>query len=235
MKSNRKIARIVGVLLIACTAATIISLSLTDPILTDPDYLTKLGKNENLILLAIFFEFIMAITCAGIAIWLYPILKKYNEVWALGSVGFRIVESVFVLVGTLSLLSLLTLSQEFVKLGGLDTSSYQASGALLLTTRDWAHNVILLIAFNLGALLYYYLFYQSKLVPRWLSGWGIAGNVFSLIAIAYYTSTHDLGLTHTLMNAPIALQEMVLAVWLIAKGFNSSAIAPRSVKPKKAK
>jgi hypothetical protein len=224
--SDKKTAKIVGILLIACTTATIISLSLTDPILTDSNYLPELDKNESLVLLGVFFEFIWAVTGASIAIWLYPILKKYNGALALGSVGLRIAEGIFGLIGTLSLLSLLTLSQEFVKSGALDVSFYQASGISLLAARDWAHNVILLIAFNLGALLYYYLFYQSKLIPRWLSGWGIIGNVLSLIAIAYYTFTHDFGLIHTLMNAPIALQEMVLAVWLIVKGFNPSPITP---------
>jgi hypothetical protein len=223
MNTNRKTARIVGVLLIACTAATIISMSFSSPILSKPDYLVKLAENETQILLGTFFEFIWAVTCAGIAIWLYPVLKKYNGALALGSVGLRIAEGVFVLVGTLSLLSLLTLSQEFVKSGALDTSSYQASSASLLATRDWAHNVILLIPFNLGAMMYYYLLYQSKLISRWLSGWGIIGNTSSLIAIVYYLFTHDLGLIHTLLNAPIALQEMVFAVWLIVKGFNPSA------------
>jgi len=222
LKSNRKTARIVGVLLIACTAATIISMPFSSPILSKPDYLVKLAENEAQILLGTFFEFIWAVTCAGIAIWLYPILKKYHGALALGSVGLRIAEGVFVLVGTLSLLSLLTLSQEFVGSGAPAVSSFQASGTSLLAVRDWAHNVILLIGFNLGALLYYCVFYQSKLVPRWLSGWGIVGNVLSLIAIAYYASTHDLGLIHTLLNAPIAVQEMVFAVWLIVKGFNPS-------------
>lgn len=230
MSQNRKLARIVGVLLITCTAATIISIPFSGPILGKPDYLVKLAENEAKIFSGIFFEFIWAITCAGIAIWLYPVLKKYNRAVALGSVGLRIIEGVFVLVGTLCLLSLLTLSQEFIGAGAPANSSFQTSGTLLLAMRDWAHNVILLIAFNLGALMYYYVFYQSKLVPRWLSGWGIVGNVLSLIAIAYYAFTHDLGFIHTLLNAPIALQEMVLAGWLIVKGFNPFAIAFKPVR-----
>jgi len=230
MNTHKKTARIVGALLIACTAATIISILFSSPILSKPDYLVKLAQNEAQILLGTFFEFIWAVTCAAIAIWLYPILKKYNSTLALGSVGLRIAEGVFVLVGTLSLLSLLTLSQEFVSVGAPADSSFQTSSTLLLAMRDWAHNVILLIAFNLGGLLYYYIFYQSKLVPQWLSGWGIVGNVLSLAAIAYYAFTHDLGLIHTLLNAPIALQEMVFAVWLIVKGFNPTAIASRSAK-----
>ena len=222
MNQNRKLAKIAGVLLITCTAATIISISFSGPILDKPNYLFKLAENKTQILLGTLFEFIWAITCAGIAIWLYPILKKSNQAVALGSVAFRIAEGVFVLIGTLCLLSLLSLSQEFVKAGALEAPFYQASSTLLLAARDWAHNVMLLVAFNLGALMYYCVIYQSKLVSRWLSGWGIIGNTLSLIAIVYYLFTHDLGLIHTLLNVPIALQEMVFAVYLIVKGLNEN-------------
>ena len=228
MNSYRKNAIIVGVLLIACTAATIISLTLLGPILDDPDYLTKLTENETLAIIGAIIEFTWAATAMGIAIWLYPILKKYNEALALGSVGFRIVESVFVFVATLSLLSLLTLSQEFVRAAAPDASSFQTIGTLLLAIRDWAHNGIVLIAFCLGALLYYYVFYQSKFIPRWLSGWGFLGAALSLAVTLFslFNPSFVLSLIHTLLNAPIALQEMVFAVWLIVKGFNPSAIAP---------
>jgi hypothetical protein len=233
MNSERKTAIIVGVLLIACTAATILSLTFLGPILDDPDYLTKLTANETLTIIGAIIEFIWAATAMGIAIWLYPILKKYNEALALGSVGFRIVESVFVFVATLSLLSLLTLSQEFVRAGAPDASSFQTIGTLLLAIRDWAHNGIVLIAFCLGALLYYYIFYQSKLIPRWLSGWGFFGAALSLAVTLFslFNPSFVLSWIHTLLNAPIALQEMVLAVWLIVKGFiNSSTITSESAK-----
>ncbi len=74
------------------------------------------------------FQLIMAFACAGIAIWLYPILKKHNEVLALGAVGFRIIENVFQIVGTLGLLSLLTLSQESVKADAPAASTFQTAG-----------------------------------------------------------------------------------------------------------
>ncbi len=227
MNTYRKNAIIVGVLLIACTAATILSLTFLGPILDDPDYLTKITANETLVIVGAMIELIWAATAMGIAIWLYPILKKYNEALALGSVGFRIVESVFVFVATLSLLSLLTLSQEFVRAGAPDASSFQTTGTLLLAIRDWAHNGIVLIAFCLGALLYYCVFYQSKLIPRWLSGWGLFGAALSLAVTLFslFNPSFVLSWVHTLLNAPIAVQEMVFAVWLIVKGFSSSAIA----------
>ena len=232
MNSYRKNAIIAGVLLIACTAATILSITFLSPILDAPDFLTKLNENDILVIIGAIIEFIWAATAMGIAIWLYPILKKYNEALALGSVGFRIVEGVFVLVATLSLLSLLTLSQEFVRAGTSDVSAFPTIGTLLLAIRDWAHNGIVLIAFCLGALFYYYVFYQSKLIPRWLSGWGFLGAALSLAVTLYslFKPSFVLSWIHTLFNAPIALQEMVLAIWLIVKGFNPSAITFQSSK-----
>jgi hypothetical protein len=227
MNSTRKTAIIVGTLLIACTATTILSLTLINPILDDPEYLTMLAGNENLAILGAILEFIWAATAMGIAIWLYPILKRFNEALALGSVVFRVVEGVLVFIGTLGLLSLLTLSQEFLVAGVPDASSFQTVGTTLLAVRHWTLDGIVLIAFCLGALLYYAVFYQSKLIPRWLSGWGFLGAALSLVVSLFSLFNPDFveSWMHTLLNAPIAFQEMVFAVWLIIKGFNSSAIA----------
>lgn len=226
MNANRRTAIIVGGLLIACTAATILSLTLVNPILDGPEYLTKLAENEALAILGAILEFIWAATAMGIAIWLYPILKKHNETLALGSVGFRIVEGVFVFVGTLGLLSLLTLSQEFAGAGLSDPLSYKIIGTLLLAMRHWTLDGIVLIAFCLGALLYYCVFYQSRLIPRWLAVWGLFGAALSLAVTLFslFNPGFVVSWVHTLLNAPIAFQEMVLAIWLIVKGFNPSVI-----------
>ena len=124
------------------------------------------------------------------------------------------------------------MSKEFVKAGTSDVSSFQSIGTLLFAIRDWAHNGIVLIAFCLGALLYYYVFYQSKFIPRWLSGWGLLGIAMSLAVTLYslFKPGFVLSWVHTLFNAPIALQEMVLAIWLIVKGFNPSVTTFQSSK-----
>ena len=85
-------------------------------------------------------------------------------------------------------------------------------------------------AFSLGAFMYYYLFFQSRLIPRWLSGWGIAATVLMLAAclLALFSGSYVTG--YALLILPIAVQEMVLAVWLIVKGFNPSAIASGAAK-----
>jgi uncharacterized membrane protein len=195
--------------------------------LNAPDYLNQLAGNPNQTIIAALLEFIWAAAGAGIAIALYPILKRYNSALALGAVGFRIVEGVFVLIGTLGLLSLLTLSQEFVTAGFPDVLSFQTTGTLLLELREWQFHVISGLAFSLGALMYYAILYKSNLIPRWLSGWGAVGAILSLTATVVASFNGDFGLesVHTFLNIPIGLNEMVLAVWLITKGFNPTAIA----------
>ena len=231
MNSNKKTARIVGVLFIIGTVAGILSVVFSGSILDAPDYLIKVSANESQVIIGALFVLIMAFACTGIAIWLYPVIRKHNEALALGSVGFRLIEGVFHLVGVIGLLSLLTLSQEYVKAGAPDASYFQTSGTLLLAARDWA-GVLGSFAFILGALMYYYVFYQSKLIPRWLSVWGLIGVPFWIaeILLSMFGFVDPFSTTVILLDLPIAVNEMVLAVWLIVKGFNSSAIASLSAK-----
>ena len=99
-------------------------------------------------------------------------------------------------------------------------------GSSLLATRDWTLGFIAILPFVLGALMYYYLLYRSRLVPRWLSGWGLVGAGLCLVATVYAGFTQEFGFSsvNTVLNIPIGIQEMVLAVWLIVKGFNASAV-----------
>ena len=231
MNSYRKNAIIVGVLFITATVAGVLSVPFTRHI-DLPDYLINVSANATQVIVGALFELIMAFAVVGIAIWLYPILKKHNEALALGSVGARLVEGIFLLVGVVSLLSLLTLSQEFVKAGAPDASYFQTFGTLLLAVRDWAGHGIASIAFPLGALMYYYIFFQSKLIPRWLSSWGVLGAVLSLTAalLSMFGQIVPFSTNAILLELPIGINEMVLAVWLIVKGFNPSAIASQSAK-----
>jgi hypothetical protein len=230
MNASRKAAIIAGVLFIAATAAGLLGNSFTQSILDVPDYLVKISANQSQVTLGALFQFIAAVTSAGIAISLYPTLRRYNEGLALGSVGFRIVEGVFYIVGALGLLSLLSLSQEYVKAGAPAASDFQILGTLILAGRNWADFGFAVISFCLGALMYYYVFFQSKLIPRWLSGWGLIA-IALLLAMALFVmfGAQPSGTTF-LLAVPIAVQEMVLAVWLIVKGFNPSALAPEPAK-----
>ena len=140
----------------------------------------------------------------------------------------RVVEGVFVLIGTLALLALLTVSQQSLQPGPSAESSFQPVGDALLAMRDWAHGFIALLAFGIGALLYYFVLYTSRLIPRWLSGWGLVGAALLVVSTVMAGLAQDFGFTttNTVLNIPIGLQEMVLAVWLIVKGFDQSPCGP---------
>jgi Domain of unknown function (DUF4386) len=227
MKSYRGNAIAVGVLFIACSAASILSIVPLGSMLDTPVNLAKLAANGNRVVLAALIEFVWAATGAGIAIALFPVLRKHNRAVALGSVAARTVSAVLVLVATLALLVLFSLSSEVVAAGSAGLPSADTLANLLLATREWANGLIGPLAFALGAFMYYCLLYKARLIPRWLSGWGIVGIGLGVVATVYAGFTQDFGLAtvNTMLNIPIGLQEMVLAVWLIAKGFSAPALA----------
>jgi hypothetical protein len=220
MNINRKTAIIVGVLFIIGTVAGVLSGVVTGPILNDPDYLARVSAHENQIVIGALLVLIMGLALAMVPVMMFPILKKYNETLALGYVVFRgALETVTYLPWVISWLVLGTLSQEYVKAGAPTASYFQTLGTLLLKAGDWNGQIQSIIV-SLGALMFYTVFYQSKLIPRWLSVWGLIGAILFLVAplLAMF------GFELEILMAPFAVQEMVLAVWLIVKGFNPSAI-----------
>ncbi len=231
MNSDRKIARIAGTLFLTGTVTGLLPTFFIGSHLDAPDYLTSISANGNQIMIGALFALIAAFVSGSIAISLYPVLKRYNEALALASVGFRLVEAVFYMVNIIGLLALLLLSQEFVKAGSPKASSFQLLGTLALAIRDWAGFVFGVSAFSLGALMYYVVLYQSQLIPRWLSGWGLIATVLTLAA-ALLMMFGEKPLSPLMISLifPIFLQEIVLAGWLIVKGFKSSAIASPSAK-----
>ena len=231
MNTHRKTAIVVGALFLIGLAGAFGVI--VKPILDSPSYLVKIFENQNQVMAGALIQIVMAFACAGIAVGLYPVLKKHNRSLALGAVGFRIIENVFQILAALSLLSLLTLSQDFVKADALAASAFQTAGSSLLAVRFWAAQVLAGIAFCLGAFMYYCLFYSSKLIPRWLSGWGIAAITLHLIAVAltmFFQIDPFSGSPTLLLSIPIGLQELTLAAWLIVKGFNPCAFVSLSAR-----
>jgi amino acid permease len=174
----------------------------------------------------------MGLALALVPVMLFPILKKQNEALALGYVVFRgALETVTYIALVISWFLLLILSREYVAAGAPDTSYFQTLGALFLKGND-SISTILAIVFCLGALMLYYLLYRSKLIPRWISVWGFIAITLHLATgfLIIFQLMSPFSTINLVTNFPIFLQEMVMALWLIVKGFDPAAIAALTAK-----
>lgn len=227
MSTNKINARIAGALFIIGTVPSALSAIFIKPILNDPNYLVRISANESQTIIGVLLLLLAVAACAGIAISLYPVLRRYNEGLALGAVGFRLIEGVLAIGVAISLIFVLILSQEFVKAGAPDSSYFQTISALIIEGRNWLRDVPMLLVFCIGASMYYYIFFKSKLIPRWLSVWGLVAIAMTIVGsmLVMFHLIDSFGTIQVILNAPIFLQEMVLAVWLIVKGFSPTAIA----------
>ncbi len=225
MRSERRVAIAVGALYIVATVAGLLAAAALGSSLQDPDALANLAAHETQVLAAAFFELVMAVAVAGVAFMIYPILKQDADTpgkhgLALWYVGTRITEGALFLVGILGLLSLFALSQEVARAGASQPIQYQAVVTVLKTASDYAV-VLGQSVFCVGAVMLYSLLYMSRCVPRWLSLWGLIGAPLMLAAGFSLAVTGDPNSTvSSILYAPLALQEMVLAVWLLVRGFN---------------
>jgi hypothetical protein len=226
MDSNRKIARIVGIIYIAELVVYMIGSTLTEGILDTPDYLIELAANKNRIILGVLLEAICAASLGAIGVMMYPILKRHSKMIARGYFGIRIVETVFTAVFLFLQLSVFALSQEYVKAGAPAASHFQTLGTLL--KEGLASNYqIYFIFYSLGCLMLFGLLFRAKLVPRFISVLGLITAVFGLSGLVSDMFGSGLGLE--IYGMPLALSQILLGIWLIIKGVNPSALASGSV------
>lgn len=223
MNSDRNIAIAAGILIFAGMVAGMLSVV---PAVESADYLTEVSANQNKVLIGAFFQFTLVPIYIGFALLLYPILRKYNEGLAIGFVSFRIIAAIFQLIGVIILPLFLLLSQEFIKSTTSDLLYFQTLGDVLKLGRDLANHVGMMLATGLGNLILFYIFYKTKLIPRWLSSWGLIGNILAMLAsfLILFRLIDVITPHFIVLTIPLVLQEIGLAIWLIAKGFNSKMI-----------
>ena len=220
MNSMRKNATLTGVLFILATLFGVIAAAIYNPILSSADYLTSFHDHRAKAIMGSLLFFCMAMCCAGVGVSLYPVLRRFSEAAAIGSVGFRIIESMIQVVGSLFMVSLLALSSEYIQADNASKLILQSAGGVLRAGSDWLNNSAMLLSWGVAAVIYYSAFYKYKLVPRWISVWGLIGISLTIITSVMMMFNPDYSTIQTIANIPIALQEMVLAVWLIVKGFS---------------
>lgn len=216
MSADRKAAIWIGVLYIIGTVALVLSLGVMGPLLTGPAYLAQVAAQPNQVAVGALLVLLSGFALAMVPVVFWPIGKRYNETLAMGYLVFRgALESVIYVVSVLCWLLLIALSTE------PDTAPL-ASFVRITETVIW--DQLIAIPFVLGALMFYVLLYRSRLVPRWLSTWALVGAALYIVA----PLGSMFGLSLGVLMAPLALQEMVMAVWLIARGFNAPALAAES-------
>jgi hypothetical protein len=230
MNSNRKRAIVIGVLFIAAALFSILGLVSYGPVLNNPAYITQGPTSENQIVLGALFELITAATVAGTAIAFFPILKKREESIALGYVGFRLLEAVLIIIGLVSILTLLTLRQAYEGGAALAVPSLQTADELLRSIHDWAFIIGPNFMLGIGTLLYSYLLYQTRLVARPIAVMGLVGavSVYTAALLEMFGVIEQVSVWGAALSMPVAIYEMTLAVYLILKGFRSPAIASRT-------
>jgi hypothetical protein len=213
MSAERKAAVWIGVLYIIGTVGMVLSLVVMDAVLTGPAYLAQVAAQPNRMALGVLLFLVAGFSLAMVPVVFWPIGKRYNETLAMGYVVFRgALETIFYLVTALGWLLLIALSKE---------ADAGPVAGLVRTVETVIWDQLIAIPFALGALMFYVLLYQSRLVPRWFSVWGLVGAALYIVA----PLGSMFGLSLGVLMAPLAVQEMVMAVWLIAKGFNPSALA----------
>jgi hypothetical protein len=222
-KLNKTIGRAVGILYILGTVFGILSVAVTSSISGSDDVLGAVASHEAELALGALLIMAMAFVLAMIPVVAYPILSKVDALLARGYFLFRSVMEagtfLLVAIGWLTLIAL-SRSTEVPQVWG--EALFDAEGAAVVAT----------VAFLIGAAMFYLILYRARLVPRWLSVWGLLAIVPYLVPVFLgLFSDVDVSTTSTtnvLLDAPLGLQEMVLAVWLIVKGFASDRVPFRT-------
>ena len=229
MDADRRSAVLTGVFLLLGTVVGVIGLGVVlEPLNSATDYLTVYGESETRVLVASLLQLCMGVALVGMSIAVYPVLRKFPASAAIAYIGAKLLEGVPFIIGVLSMLALAGLGRDYIAAGSPSDSYFQVVGGLLLAVPEWAGHVIQDVAiFPLGAVVLYTMFYRVGLVPRWLSVWGLVGAILYRVAgfLVMFDLITPLESVHIMLPAPLGLQEMVLAIWLIAKGFNASALA----------
>lgn len=227
MVPSKATAQIVGVLFIIATAAASLSQALLGSLFDDANYLSEFAADEDLVSIGVLLDLITAAAVVAIGVTLFPVLKPQHEGVAAGYAGFRIVEGTVIVAGAISSLLLLSLSQDFVAATAPDAVSFDTSGQMLLAARDWTDVIATQLFFGITAVILNYSFYQSRLVPRFISVWGLIGALLGVASgVLGVFGLDPFSTLSVALFLPIAVNEMVLAFWLIIKGFTTTPTAP---------
>lgn len=222
----RTTARVVGVVYLMGFVVGIAGNALSQSILGAPNHLATISANSMTVAIGAMLWLLAVAGDAAHGVLMFPVLKQHSERMALGYLTARIVESVFIAVMVLFILLQIPLGSEYLKVAARDVAYLQALSTLFTEAQLYAYHIGM-STLGLAGLMLCYILYRAKLVPRLLTVWGLIGYAIFLCGSVLEILGFDLRLIHTI---PGGLWEVFIGVWLIAKGFNSSAFVSESTK-----
>ena len=214
-----------GVLFITAAATSMIGLALYHPILSTDEFLLEGAGHSNQIVLGAIFELLLICSAAGTAILLFPILGRYNQKAALGYFTFRLLEVIVILIGTISVLAMVSISKIYQGTLNTDPSPFKGIGLSFKAIHDWTFIIGPNFMLGINSFIYALAFYQYRIVPRHLAMLGIVGAILIFLAslLELFGLIEQISIAGVLIAVPIFLYEMSLAVWLIKNGFRQSS------------
>ena len=224
MNESKTTARIVGALFLIAMVTSLVGGIWLESITGAPDYLVEVSAQKTQVLVGVLLELVNCLAVVGIASALFPLMKVHSEALAAGYLGTRVIEAVILSVAAVSPLLIVTLSQEYGAAGAANAATFQTAGALVMAARGHLASLLTPIFFSLAALLLYYFLYRSRLVPRFISIWGFIAvvSLFTWNMLEAFGISISAGMVFAL---PMILNEIFLGIWLLAKGFSSTALA----------
>jgi hypothetical protein len=228
VREHRAAATTAGILYITGTLSGVLSMAVSAPIRDASDPLAYGAEHPGTVATVALLVLVMGLSLAFVPVVLFPVLRRVNEVLAVGYLIVRgAVETAGYAVLAIGWLLVVPLGEALAAGGGTGTPAGVRIGSLVIDAE--ATNAVFTLVFCLGAALFYVLLYRSRLVPRWIAGWGLVAIPFYVAAdlLAMYAVIDADSSGQVLMFMPLAVQEMVLAVWMIARGFRPAVPLPR--------
>src|ERR1700747_135920 len=223
---SRRVARIAGIFMVI-TFISIPALLLYDQVLHHTNFVLGAGGGDTRVYVGALFEILTLIAGIGMAVTLYPVLRRQSEGLALGYVTVRVVESCLIAVGIVSLLAVVTLRKDLAGAAGTDHASLILSGRSLVAVHDATFLLGPAFCAAIGnGLILGYLMLRSGLVPRRFAQFGIAGGSLALVTallVLFGAYSQSSGASF-ILTLPEAVWELSLGIYLIVKGFKPSHV-----------
>lgn len=217
---TRTTARLVGGFYILATVAGVASVVVGQPVPETVDHQAMTELDDGRVVTGALLEMLMGVAVAAVAIAIHPVLRRFRERLAHGYIVARTVEGACYAIGAVALLTMVASSRT-----AADDAATQPLGNLMQIQRDLMGQVMGVGAFTVSAFILYWVLFRTRLVPRWLSVWGLIAAV--PFAVPVLTTAYGLDLpliAEALLHAPLGVQEMVLAGWLIVRGFDAAGL-----------